>query len=224
MCVLGGVGYDHVPCSRPIQTGNQPTLSSPPELSSSDNHQYHQSHLNCNILIWQQPISLKPPITGLLLLRSKGHPRMEWSPSNEVNSIFTILVSYTLAKFGHLCLSLMMYVVTCYNICFQSVTFHPLFFLFPFSTTNHFLHQAPAISSPAGESTRSKGAVRETRIMWWRSTDHSCVIMREHCDGSMKSIVTIVTRLQVCYIYTGLKSRCQIQTIKYTFANICSIC
>ena len=43
-------------------------------------------------------------------------------------------------------------------------------------------------------------------------------IMREQRDDSMYSIVT--TRLQVCYIYTGLKSCYKIQTNKYIFANI----
>ena len=113
---------------------------------------------------------------------------------------------------------------------------------------NHlsFPSQASSISSPTGESTRSKGAVREldspyhhlmsegdsssqcdhardTAISmhytctYVKDTEQIFEIMREQCDDSMYSIVT---RLQVCYIYTGLKSCYQIQTNKYIFANI----
>merc|ERR1712130_79842 len=107
-------------------------------------------------------------------------------------------------------------------------------------------NEAPSISSPTGECTRSKGAVRELDSQYGHllsegdsssqcdhardtaiSMHYTCTyvkdteqifeIMREQCDDSMYSIVT---RLQVCYIYTGLKSCCQIQTNKYIFANI----
>ena len=84
-------------------------------------------------------------------------------------------------------------------------------------------YQAQTVSSPTGESTRSKGAVRKNHHI------ESCVIMRGRLAIAVWLWVSNVmaaffTKLQVCYIYTGLKSCCQIETNKYMFSNILSIC
>ena len=99
------------------------------------------------------------------------------------------------------------------------LVFHPFFVRFSFqrsfiSFTRH--RQYPPPLERAQEAKELWGRPTIELFDHERKTRHTCVIMREQCDGS------IFTWLQVCYIYTGLKSRCQIETNKYIcFPTFC---
>ena len=150
--VLGGVGYDHVPCSRPIQTGNQRSITFFQNflyLTTTD----LQTHLNYR---FTSPPEQRISLDGVIPLK--------WGELNLNNPFFS----------------------NCHYIF-----------------TRHRQYPPPLErAQEAKELWRNSPKLCDHYHV--QETNHSCVIMREQCDGSIQ-----VTRLQVCYIYTGLKIFCQ---------------